>query len=163
MGDTLMLFFCGNGTAVGASQPIKGKLHWTYTEHRKDGKVFGKRAVLEQLDSAFAHLPELAKDLIRATPEDDLRTRLAYDLPFSWKWGEGDVTLIGDAASSGKIHAAFGIPLAITDVENLVRQIDNLGLNRNALRWYELWRVPQAAFLKLAYDSIFSVLYPPQG
>jgi len=108
-------------------------------------------------------MPELAKDLIRATPKDDLGVRVCYDLPLSWKWGEGDVTLLGDTARSGLIYTAFGVPLAVADLEDLVRQVDSVGLDRNALRWYEIWRVPQTAFLKYAFNAIYSALLPPKG
>jgi len=160
--DTLKIFGCGKGASVGVGQ-VNGNVHWNYGEHRTDGRMFDKQVLLEQLDSSFAYLPEPVKSLIRATPEDDMWTRASFDLPLSWKWGEGDVTLVGDAARSGKVSVGFGIPLAVTDVSNLVQQIDSNGLNRNALRWYEMWRLPQTALLKYSFDTIYGILAPPRG
>lgn len=116
----------------------------------------GKLAVQEQSDSLS--WPDMVNDLIRATPDETFYIRTIDDVPFSWKWGEGDVTLVGDAAHGGAIvDAILGVQRAVSDVDNLVQQIDSTGLDRNALRWYETWRLPQKALSKFAFDAIFQI------
>lgn len=100
----------------------------------------------------------MVKGLIRETPDEAFFVRVIDDVPFSWKWGEGDVTLVGDAADgSSIIDSLLGVQRAVSDVENLLKQIDSIGLDRKALRWYETWRLPQKALSKLAFDTIFNL------
>lgn len=138
-----------------------GNVQWVYSTRSFDKQYTGmldKLAVQEQLGSSFALWPDMVKGLIRETPDEAFFVRVIDDVPFSWKWGEGDVTLVGDAADgSSIIDSLLGVQRAVSDVENLLKQIDSIGLDRKALRWYETWRLPQKALSRLAFDTIFNL------
>ena len=67
----------------------------------------------------------------------------------SWRWGEDDVTLLGDAAHAQLPALGLGVSTAFGDIEELITQVRRHGLSRKALRWYEINRMPACAALQL--------------
>ena len=84
-----------------------------------------------------------------ATRPADVLESTVSELPVSWKWGEGDVTLLGDAAHAQLPALSLGVSTALGDVEELVAQVRRHGLSRRALRRYERSRMPACAALQL--------------
>ena len=76
-------------------------------------------------------------------------SRAAQQLPVSWRWGEDDVTLLGDAAHAQLPALGLGVSTAFGDIEELITQVRRHGLSRKALRWYEINRMPACAALQL--------------
>ena len=65
------------------------------------------------------------------------------------KLGEGDVTLLGDAAHAQLPALGLGVYTALGDIEELIAQVKRHGLGRRALRRYERSRMPTCAALQL--------------
>ena len=65
------------------------------------------------------------------------------------KLGEGDVTLLGDAAHAQLPALGLGVSTALGDIEELIAQVKKHGLSRRALRRYERSRMPTCAALQL--------------
>ena len=56
------------------------------------------RADLEAKYAAANGWPSGVRALVEATTPADVIESTVAELPVSWRWGEGDVTLLGDAA-----------------------------------------------------------------
>jgi salicylate hydroxylase len=92
----------------------------------------------------FARWAPAARDLL-ALPERWLRWAL-HDLPAPRRWGEGAVTLLGDAAHPMLPFLAQGAAMAIEDAYVLAECLgSSAGEPENALRRYEQTRARRVA------------------
>ena len=100
--------------------------------------------------------------------ENGIETNL-LELPVSWTWGRGDVTLlgeilrrffgststlVGDAAHAQTPALGLGLTMAFQDVAALAAQCDRIGLSQEALRNYEDQRRLPAAISQLASRAV---------
>ena len=108
----------------------------------------------EKLD-AYAGWPENIQAMVTATQLDDVIESTVSELPVSWKWGEGNVTLLGDAAHAQLPALGLGVSTAMGDIEELVKQVRSHGLSSKALRWYEWNRMPACAALQLMSRGMY--------
>ena len=85
--------------------------------------------------------------LVEATPADAVaRAEAVWRAP-ARRWGEGRVTLLGDAAHPMTPHLAQGAGQAIEDAVVLARHLGEDGDVVSALRSYERKRIPRTAQL----------------
>ena len=147
-----LAFYSGDLDAMTVSTMKNGDVWWTYTyfDDTMDSSL-PKEELVKRLQKRF---PPFLSELITAT--DDYLEIILADLPISWKWGSGNVTLLGDSAHAQLPSLGLGCSAAFADTEELCRQIDKLGLTPKAFRWYERLRMPQTAFLQWASRLGFS-------
>lgn len=153
-GDRELAFSMGDGKAMTTASLKNGDVWWTQTRYDDDPRAAIPKNPDEDLrsllDKRFADWPDNLQGLVKATPLNDIIESTIAELPPSLKWGEGRVTLVGDAAHAQLPSLGLGVSTAFADVNELCQQIDRYGLSEKALRWYEAVRIPQTAVLQIA-------------
>jgi 2-polyprenyl-6-methoxyphenol hydroxylase-like FAD-dependent oxidoreductase len=106
-------------------------------------------------ESASEHAPKLLRlfdgwcapvcELIGATPSETILRNGAYDRPAAARWGEGRVTMLGDAAHPMTPNFGQGGCIAVEDAAVLARCLAGYEDPRAALRAYESRRRARAA------------------
>jgi salicylate hydroxylase len=95
----------------------------------------GRREDLLKLFSA-RHWTTAARDLINET--DQWQTWSLYDRPARWRWGQGAMTMLGDAAHPALPFIAQGAAMAIEDAATLAQCLSPQSADPvQALRLYE--------------------------
>ena len=139
-------FLTGDVDGMTLATLKNGDVWWTYTYFDDDLDIsLTTEQLVERVTDRF---PPFVAQLVGGT-EDRVETIIA-DLPVSWKWGDGMVTLLGDSAHAQLPALGLGCSAAFADIEELCKQIDANGLCESALRRYERWRMPQTAALQKA-------------
>ena len=106
-------------------------------------------------EPASEHAPKLlrlfeswcapVRELIEATPSETILRNAAYDRPAAARWGEGRVTLLGDAAHPMTPNLGQGGCVAVEDAAVLARCLGKYEGAGRALRAYESRRRARAA------------------
>ncbi|HEX2233458.1 MAG TPA: FAD-dependent monooxygenase [Thermoleophilaceae bacterium] len=99
-----------------------------------------KRAVLGRFGSWAAPVPSI----IEATRQEDIGRSDVYDRPPTKKWGEGRVTLLGDAAHPMTNAAGQGANQAIEDAVVLGDRLGRATDLESGLREYERERIARS-------------------
>ena len=143
--DGVMLTILGRGERFKAYPVAKGKVYWTASTNEPPGQKETpdviKRTVLER----FAGWPEPVEALVQST--DDAQTFIGdtYDRDPVERWGEGRVTLLGDAAHPMTWNRGQG---ASQGIEGAARLAKELAQSRDdpvaGLRAWEAERIPNA-------------------
>ena len=144
----------GWGRRFGCAHIGLGRVYWFATrnapEGRKDGpsgSIIGAKATLLEYFGGWHHP---VYELIEATAEDAIRRDDLYDRePLAGCWGEGRITLLGDAAHPMTPNLGQGACQAIEDAVVLARCLDEGGATAEALRLYEGLRSERAAMVVL--------------
>jgi 2-polyprenyl-6-methoxyphenol hydroxylase-like FAD-dependent oxidoreductase len=102
-----------------------------------------KRACLER----FSNWASPIKALIESTPQEEILHAGVYDRPPLERWGDGRVTLLGDAAHAMTFDAGQGAMQAIEDGLALTRALEREHDVPAALRAYEAVRIPRTSEL----------------
>jgi len=118
-------------------------------------------------ESAHEHGPKLSRmfegwcapvrELIEATPSETIIRNAAYDRPAAARWGEGRVTLLGDAAHPMTPNLGQGGCVAVEDAAVLARCLAKYEDAPTALRAYESARRTRAARVA-SYSRRYGVL-----
>ncbi|HYG62370.1 MAG TPA: FAD-dependent monooxygenase [Thermoanaerobaculia bacterium] len=141
----------GPGRRFGIVPIDHGRVYWYATLNTPPGGHDDPGRHRETLLRLFAgwHAPIPA--LLEATPEEAiLRNDIVHRLPVE-KWGEGRVTLLGDAAHPMTPNLGQGACQAIEDAVVLAHCLrENTGAPTAALRHYEARRIPRANGFVLA-------------
>ena len=105
-------------------------------------------------EEATGHAPKLLRlfkgwcapvcELIEATPSETILRNAAYDRPAAARWGEGRVTMLGDAAHPMTPNLGQGGCVAIEDAAVLARSLAQYKDVNLALRLYESRRRARA-------------------
>ena len=157
-GDAELAFLFSDGCGLTTASLKDESVWWTQTcfgDSPTAALAADQGSLVKQLDARYASWPARVKGLLRATPAEEIIESTLAELPISTQWGQGNVTLLGDAAHAQLPSLGLGVSTAFGDVEELARQIDNHGLTPAALRWYEAWRLPHTAALQLLSRGIF--------
>jgi len=147
-------FVAGDNLSVVTMGLSDGGVMWSETDFGDapaERIATSEEALRARLDSRYgdASWPANIRSMAEATVLGDVVESTVSELPVSWKWGEGDVTLLGDAAHAQLPALGLGVSTALGDVEELVAQLQRHGLSRRALRRYERKRMPACAALQL--------------
>jgi FAD-dependent urate hydroxylase len=142
----------GRGARFGCAHIGKGQVYWFATtnapEGAKDGQpgsAAGPKAALLRLLGSW-HRP--IRQLIEATDEVAILRTDIYDRePLGERWGEGRVTLLGDAAHPMTPNLGQGACQAIEDAVVLARCLREGGATTDALRSYERLRSDRVAMM----------------
>jgi 2-polyprenyl-6-methoxyphenol hydroxylase-like FAD-dependent oxidoreductase len=112
-----------------------------------------KHALLERYRGWMAPV----EAVIEATPEAALRMVRIYDREPADRWGEGRVTLLGDAAHPMTNNLGQGACQAIEDGVVLARCLSGRRDVVAALRSYEAQRMPRTARIQRAARTVGSI------
>jgi 2-polyprenyl-6-methoxyphenol hydroxylase-like FAD-dependent oxidoreductase len=134
--------YFGRRLEAGMSQATATDVYWFVSVGAPNPAPAGVdvRSLLDGYLGAF-HPPFRA--LVAATVDADLRMDELVDRPPLSRWGEGAVTLLGDAAHPMLPHAGQGAAQALEDAVALGRVLQTQGFVEPALRRYEQVRIPR--------------------
>ena len=133
----------GRGPRFWAASLTNGDAFWYATVSSKAAA----RASLESLLDVFAGWHAPIEELIRATAADDVvQTRICDRPPIS-KWGEGAVTLLGDAAHASTPDLGQGACQAIESAIALAECTSAVSSVAQGFRSYEARRMDRTAMI----------------
>ncbi len=132
--------YLARGIEAGTAKASVDAVYWYVSAKARPEDLDGdrKRAVLARLagfDPRFVAL-------VQATAAEDIRRDALVDRPPLARWGEGRVTLLGDAAHPMTPHAGQGAAQALEDAVALGELLVPGGDVAAALRAYEAARIP---------------------
>lgn len=138
----------GRGQRFGLLNTGQGRYTWYATANLpanhpdRDG---GRR---EELLSRFAgwHAPILT--VLEHTPESAILKNGAFDLPPLRRWGDGRITLLGDAAHPCTPNLGQGACMALEDAATLARCLAKIKPIEEALRRYESLRLARTRHIQ---------------
>lgn len=146
--------YWGRGRRFGIANIGKGQVYWWGTknmpaEQARDWQ--GTRAEIEQTYAGWA--PEV-EACIQATPPEEITAFPARDRPFLERWGEGPVTLLGDAAHPMMTSLGQGAAIAMEDAAVLAHHLKGADDLPAALRGYERARLARTRSVVAAAHSL---------
>jgi 2-polyprenyl-6-methoxyphenol hydroxylase-like FAD-dependent oxidoreductase len=122
-----------------------GRMYWEgiHATEPGGGDPPGQRreAVLQRFEGWASPVPEM----IAATEEQAIMRGDVYDRPTTRRWGEGRVTLLGDAAHPMTNAVGQGANMTIEDAVVLGSVLKDAGDPSSALRAYEQKRIKRSA------------------
>lgn len=123
--------------------PVKGEAVSSHSDTSSSGS---KQGVKERCLKAFETFPPAFLDVVKATSaeaitEHGLYQRTADSIPED-AWGQGRVTLVGDAAHTAYVDGT-GLALSLEDAAVLGWHVQQAGLTAAALRAFEAERIPR--------------------
>jgi 2-polyprenyl-6-methoxyphenol hydroxylase-like FAD-dependent oxidoreductase len=142
----------GRGTRFGCVHIGDGRVYWFATanapEGEKDGPPGSPAGAKARLLRLFVGWHRPVADLVEATEEGAILRTDIYDRePLGERWGEGRVTLLGDAAHPMTPNLGQGACQAIEDAVVLARCLGESGATAEAVRRYERLRSNRAAMV----------------
>ena len=135
----------GRGTRFGCARMGGGQMYWFATRNAPEGgddAPIGSRKTLLEM---FGGWHEPVEDLVGETDETDIRRDDVYDREPVKRWGEGRVTLLGDAAHPMTPNLGQGACQAIEDAVVLAGCLREKAGVAAALRLYEARRAGRTA------------------
>jgi 2-polyprenyl-6-methoxyphenol hydroxylase-like FAD-dependent oxidoreductase len=133
--------FFGCGALFGII-PLHERVAWYSAGNAPRGqRDIGKAGLLKRHKGWV----EPIEELIQATDDSVIRWLDSADRPPVQRWGEGRVTLLGDAAHAMTNNLAQGACQALEDAAVLTRCLTQNGDVVGALRQYEARRIPRTA------------------
>ncbi|GMH39906.1 hypothetical protein BSKO_07810 [Bryopsis sp. KO-2023] len=130
-----------------------------------DTESFGQSNIdkRERCLSKFDGWHEIVTDIISGTPPDTITEHGQFyrEAEECKKWGEGCVSLMGDAAHLMTPFLGQGVNQALEDAVEIGRSIGELGPCVEALRQYEETRIPDATFVQAGSVGIAKKVFDP--
>jgi len=136
----------GAGMRFGQIPMKDGRVYWFATTNCAAGQQSPK-GEKETLLRLFGHWHEPIGALLAATPEAAILHNDIYDRPPLKRWGEGLVTLLGDAAHPMTPNLGQGACQALEDAIVLAKQLQRTADIGAALRAYEAARIPRTSMI----------------
>ena len=137
----------GRGLRFGCNNLGRGRVYWFVSKNAPEGEHDRPSGSKQTLLGMFCGWHEPVQPLIQATPEEDIRRDDIYDRPPIRRWGEGRVTLLGDAAHPMTPNLAQGACQAIEDAAVLAECLEGVNGVEIALKLYERRRAGRTAML----------------
>lgn len=136
----------GRGRRFGCAHVGGGRVYWFATKNAPEGQRNEPGGSKTALLEAFRGWHEPVGAVIGATEGGAILRTDVYDRkPLGRRWGEGRVTLLGDAAHPMTPNLGQGACQAIEDAVVLARCLRARGATADALRRYEELRAERAA------------------
>ncbi|MER6522854.1 FAD-dependent monooxygenase [Streptomyces sp. NPDC001553] len=128
--------YWGRGQRFGLIDIGHGRCYWWAAMSTTSGSPGHVKDAVRQ---AFARWADEVRAVIEATPEADILTVPSRDRAFLERWGDGPVTLLGDAAHPMLTTLAQGAGMAMEDAVVLARTLAEVTSDDpvRALRAYE--------------------------
>jgi 2-polyprenyl-6-methoxyphenol hydroxylase-like FAD-dependent oxidoreductase len=132
----------GAGMRFGQIPLSHGRVYWFATKNAPEGKASAKGEKRELL-RLFSDWHAPIKALIEASDPSAILRHDIYDRPVLKKWGEGRITLLGDAAHPMTPNLGQGACQALEDTLVLANALQKEPHIPSALRAYEAQRIPR--------------------
>jgi 2-polyprenyl-6-methoxyphenol hydroxylase-like FAD-dependent oxidoreductase len=135
--------------------PIAGdRVYWYATDNAREGEREEPARAKARLTEMFSHWHAPIPSLIEATAAAAILRNDIYDRDPVDRWGEGRVTLLGDAAHPMTPNLGQGGCQAIEDALVLARCLAEGGRVEASLRRYEAMRIPRTRYIVCASRRI---------
>lgn len=135
----------GRGKRFGFVPLDQGRVYWFATRNMPEGRGDGKMGRKCEVLDLFRGWHEPIEALIQATEESAILHNDIYDQKPLHHWGEGHITLLGDAAHPMTPNMGQGACQAIEDALVLAACLRNARNMEAALRAYEKERIKRTA------------------
>jgi 2-polyprenyl-6-methoxyphenol hydroxylase-like FAD-dependent oxidoreductase len=135
--DGCVRHYWGPGQRFGLVDIGHGRAYWWGTRNMSAAAARGWNGGKDEIARAFAGWADEVQEAIRVTPEEAIISAPAQDRPFLERWGEGPVTLLGDAAHPMLTSLGQGAGTAVEDAVVLARSLASVTDLRQGLRDYE--------------------------
>lgn len=135
--------YWGRGERFGIANIGSGRIYWWGTKNMPPDRARAWTGGKADVMRVFAGWAEEVQAVLRATPEEEILTVPAQDRPFLERWGQGPVTLLGDAAHPMLTSLGQGAALAMEDAVVLAHHLADAADVPRALRRYEDARRPR--------------------
>ncbi|QEU90695.1 FAD-dependent monooxygenase [Streptomyces kanamyceticus] len=132
--------YWGLGSRFGLHDVGKGRAYWWGTVNMPADAARDWDGDKDRIVRAYAGWADEVREAIRTTPVEDIVAVPAQDRPFLENWGEGPVTLLGDAAHPMLPSLGQGGSTAIEDAVVLAQCLASRKDPVAALRAYEKLR-----------------------
>lgn len=133
----------GRGQRFGVTHIGGGRVYWFATRNTVEGEEDAAGGRKAELLARFRGWHAPIEAVIEATDDDAILRNDIYDRPPLKRWGEGRVTLLGDAAHPMTPNLGQGACQAIEDAVVLAACLRHNANVSEALRTYELRRIPR--------------------
>jgi 2-polyprenyl-6-methoxyphenol hydroxylase-like FAD-dependent oxidoreductase len=130
----------GSGRRFGIGPVGLGRTGWWATANEPEGAAELASEHGKKLLGLFGDWCAPVAELIEATQPETILRNAAYDRPTVERWGQGRVTLLGDAVHPTTPNLGQGGCMAIEDAAVLARCLAKYGEADRALRAYEAHR-----------------------
>ncbi len=138
----------GSGKRFGIVPMGSDRVYWFATKNAPEGEVQRTEGLKQELLELFKDWHPPIQAIIKATDPDVILKHDLYDRrPLKNPWGEGPVTLLGDAAHPTTPNLGQGACQAIEDAYVLAQQLRSAPDIAAALRQYEAKRIPRTAYI----------------
>lgn len=142
----------GRGRTWGAFALRGNRVYWFSSAKMEEGLGDSPGGRKEDVRQTFAGAPDWVLEVIEATPEDEILRHDIYDRPPVKRWGEGRVTMIGDAAHATTPNTGQGGSHALLDgvivgeaLASIAASLDDPSAVRGVFERYERERIPQTS------------------
>jgi 2-polyprenyl-6-methoxyphenol hydroxylase-like FAD-dependent oxidoreductase len=137
----------GAGRRFGIEPMGRGRVFWYATANAPEGSLGEQEGWKDELREKFAKWHSPIPELIEATEREAILKHEIQDRPAVRKWGEGRVTLLGDAAHPTTPNLGQGACMAIEDALVLAQCLRGPGEMTARLRRYESLRFKRTEFI----------------
>jgi 2-polyprenyl-6-methoxyphenol hydroxylase-like FAD-dependent oxidoreductase len=132
--------FWGRGRRFGLHDIGQGRVYWWGTMTMDEARANAWDGDKDEIARAFRGWAPVIPELIDITPFERIISVPARDRPFDERWGEGPVTLIGDAAHPMLTSLSQGGSTAIEEAVVLARVLEHATDPVRGLRAWEVMR-----------------------
>lgn len=139
--------YWGRGQRFGLADIGDGRVYWWGTLNMSEAQARAERNSKPALLQRFAGWADEVQAVIEATPEETISSLPEFDRPFADRWGEGPVTLLGDAAHPMVSSLGQGAAIAIEDGVVLAQCLRSAADVEQGLRTYEARRLQRTRMM----------------
>lgn len=145
--DGLSFFALGRGTQIGLFHCGPGRVYWFVTKNAPAGSLVPAGQHKKELLNTFKDWLPLVPAVIEATEEAAIFQNDIIDRPPTWPWGNGRVTLLGDAIHATTPNLGQGACQALEDAVVLADSMRHASTIEAGLRAYEQRRRERTAMV----------------
>ncbi|MER5968763.1 FAD-dependent monooxygenase [Streptomyces sp. NPDC002055] len=132
-----VIHYWGSGQRFGLVDIGHGRVYWWGTKNMPPSRSLNWQGDKDEILSAYSGWAEETQAAVRATPREDILAVGSRYRTFQDRWGEGPVTLLGDAAHPMPTSLGQGAAMAMEDAVVLARTLAGATDLPAALRTYE--------------------------
>ncbi|RAJ58265.1 2-polyprenyl-6-methoxyphenol hydroxylase-like FAD-dependent oxidoreductase [Streptomyces sp. Amel2xB2] len=146
--------YWGKGSGFGLIDIGHGRFYWWGTKNMPEQRSHNWPGGKDEVLRAYSGWAEEVREVIQATPEEDIIGVPSRDRAFLESWGEGPVTLLGDAAHPMLTCIGQGAAMAMEDAVVLARTLRGATDLSGALRTYEDLRRERTRMMVVASRKV---------